>query len=119
MRWLTEGAFIYFDYKYDIVAINAVCLEDGSAPGAKDGKAGSVAEEGVGGREGQGQGQMARKSVHKATWALNFGESSDLPRASLERLNQLGRWWPVTAQVCQKSPVVAPKEPCTPLKEAL
>ncbi len=25
VRWITGGGFVYFDFKYDIVAINALC----------------------------------------------------------------------------------------------
>jgi hypothetical protein len=78
VRFLVDGAFLYLDFKYDIVAINAVCLGDYSYLSS--------------GNAGPGP------SIVTTDCSIYFGEPSVLPRASTEMLERLGRWWPVTAQ---------------------
>jgi hypothetical protein len=35
VRWLLEGAFMYFDHKYDIVGINTVFLQEDTSKHAQ------------------------------------------------------------------------------------
>ena len=78
VRFLVDGAFLYLDFKYDIVAINALCLGDYSYLA--------------------GENPERDRTTVKTDCSIYFGEPSEMPRASTEMLERLGRWWPVTAQ---------------------
>ena len=75
VRWMLEGAFLYFDFKYDIVGINAVSLETYDAGG----------------------------DAHKmeVTSALYFGQSVNMQQDAIDVLHRRGRWWPVTTNLSQ------------------
>ena len=82
MRWLLEGAFLYFNSTYDVVAINALCAEDLHTS--------STAAEALN-LHTSSTAPADQKDL--ATSALYFGPQCRVPAKSVEVLHRRGRWW--------------------------
>jgi hypothetical protein len=73
VKWLTTGAFIYFDYQFDVIGINAVSFEE------------------------CGTGAASPAAAPRSTMsALCLGDSSPLPRSAIQPLHDGSRWCQVS-----------------------
>eukprot|EP01052_Picozoa_sp_SAG31_P015648 SAG31_NODE_1011_length_10382_cov_8.910240_11_plen_603_part_00 len=78
VKWLTTGAFVYYDHKYDVVAINALSFDE-------------VQDTNIAQLKFQGCDPTEMLSLHSEA-----AKRQRLPDVSVDPLETSGRWWPIT-----------------------